>query len=33
MYLVRAKDDGVVVEVTECTESMFMVLELDKAVT
>lgn len=33
MYLVCAKDVGVVVKVTKCGESMFMVLELDKPVT
>lgn len=33
MYLVWAKDVGVVVKVTKCAESMFMGLELDKAIT
>lgn len=33
IYLVRAKHVGVVVEVTKCGESMFVFLELDKAIT
>lgn len=33
MYLVWAKDVRVVVEVTERAQSMFMLLELNKAIT
>lgn len=32
-YLVGAEDVGVVVEVTECAESVFVLLKLDKAIT
>lgn len=32
-YLVGTEDVGVVVEVTECAESVFVLLELDKAIT
>lgn len=33
MYLVWTKDVWIVVKVTQCAESMFMVLELDEAIT